>query len=575
MSKSSFLAIPMSIDEEDASATGGEVTQLLRLKQRICRKMNIQVSKARRTGAKMNRLVGALMALTRTGPARPNSRFYGLLQWAGVLESDPRLAKNIPRLERLPWGSEKLMAPQPDRPPGITGMWPQEPVLHPDMYPSVLHLDRVENVEHVRTNALRYLGQTITIVPGAAVRAALRPRVRALDDEQFARILTETSLAQHIRHTLDAGDRTSFGAVIDGPIEGFSRIDFTEVQAGATLPNIHLEPTTTLLYQRSDQSYAVRAIRVGSRVVTPEDAFAWTLARYQVLSGANIQQTIIVHPRLHFPGDVINALTKTLLGSEHVVARLILPHTHMSLGLDRAVTHHRRSVFCNSPQEIYTSFPMDVDGLCAAMGTGRRGKKDNDGYPSYNFWGTGHDTRTKYGRYNYDWQQAFERFCVEITRDVCELDFDVIQWADAINTWVPGFPAGHEILQHHTLGRAIARYLATVTVQHSCDHYSYAAIPLEHLPMRIRVPFPQEGDAAIMQLQELVSREDFFRHILTHKMFFKPEVAESLHEVRYDFTDSSAKQAVNNFRREWLRLDEHWKGHGFPASYEIASSIQY
>ena len=58
-------------------------------------------------------------------------------------------------------------------------------------------------------------------------------------------------------------------------------------------------------------------------------------------------------------------------------------------------------------------------------------------------------------------------------------------------------------------------------------------------------------------------------------MFFKPVIVQSLDEVRYGFQDSAAQRAVDEFRNEQIRLDKRWQNSGFPASYEIAGSIQY
>src|SRR6185503_4398063 len=123
-----------------------------------------------------------------------------------------------------------------------------------------------------------------------------------------------------------------------------------------------------------------------------------------------------------------------------------------------------------------------------------------------------HDPHTRFGRYCREWQDAFERFATLVTRRIPAGDPDVVRWADAIRDWVPGFPDGRRIFVDDCLGRAVGRYLATITVLHSADHYSYSAIPIEYLPMRIRVPSPDEHPGQV-GIADLVSAEDFFRHV--------------------------------------------------------------
>jgi hypothetical protein len=538
-----------------------------------------RTAKLGRIGDQVNRAIGFLVLVTRTGPARKDSRLYGLLYKLGLFDNDPRHAITAPRLDRLPWGGRPVDAPEPERPPDVAasdGMWPQAPVTYDDFYPAIIHLTDRERTEHLRANMLRYLGQIVSLTPKAAWRATTRPRVHPVDDALFARILTQTALAQYIRRTLSAEDRLAFRACLNGPDESFVRIDFSQAQPGPVRPGVRLEPTTTLLREHADGIHQACAIRVRDTVYTPCDGDAWTLAKYQVLSGVNVHQVVLIHPRLHFPNDVINALTKSLLPMNHPVAQLIVPHTRISLGLDHAVMNHRRSALLNSPQEIYTANALDTDGMCAAVAVGRLGVDGNDAYPAYDFWGIENDPRTPIGRYCDDWQRAFQRFTTKITSSVPNGDAAVTRWADAISQWVPGFPDGREIFQDDCLGRAVGRYLVSVTVLHSADHYSYAAIPVEYLPMRIRIPFPAEKiRTEPLQLDKLVSREDFFRHILCHRMFFKPVVVQSLDEVRYSFPNGPARQAVCEFRNEWIELDNRWHGSGFPASYQIASSIQY
>ena len=89
-----------------------------------------------------------------------------------------------------------------------------------------------------------------------------------------------------------------------------------------------------------------------------------------------------------------------MLPANHLLAQLILPHTRISLGLDKAVTHHRRSVLANSPQEVYTPFALDTEGTCSAVGIGRLGVQGSESYRPYDFWGREHNLRTGFGRYS-------------------------------------------------------------------------------------------------------------------------------------------------------------------------------
>jgi hypothetical protein len=140
---------------------------------------------------------------------------------------------------------------------------------------------------------------------------------------------------------------------------------------------------------------------------------------------------------------------------------------------------------------------------------------------------------------------------------------------------VPGFPTGEEVMKGDTLARVVATYICSVSVFHSGDHFSYAAIPPAAIPWRLRLPPPSIRVPDRIDPDQLVSPEDHFRHLLCHAMFFVPVVRRSLDEVRYEFSDPAARAAVEGLRTRLARLDAKWSGSGFPTSKQAACSVHY
>ncbi|MBX3248313.1 MAG: hypothetical protein KF901_14125 [Myxococcales bacterium] len=523
----------------------------------------------------LHRGVGVLSAAAKVGAAARTPRLHALLQGFGVLQRSPESWIDSPIVEPLPWESGQIDAPPAPTPPGVDAPWPQPPVVSPGLYAPVLHLDEEERIDHVRANVTRYLGQIIRLTPSAAKHALRGPRLVPVDDARFAALLTETSLGQFVSLRLEPQDRRAFGALADA--RDVAKVDCSFAPREHALPGCHVAPTVTLLL-REGGAWRAAAIRVGERVVTPGEGASWSLAKYFVLQGAQGRLVGTEHPRLHFPFDTIRAVTRAVLPRGHVISRLLEPHTRYTAGLNESVIHHRRSVLHNSQREIYTPFPYTTEGIHALVQAGRDGVEGVADYAPYRFGDGLFGEHVIYGRYRRAWHDVVSAFVAEVL-DALPPEDDgvhaVHKWAEHIGTWVPGFPSGEELTRGGALGWTLASVICAQSVYHTADHHSYAAIPLAEMPWRLRAPAPDQVTPASLDVAQLVSPEDHFRHRLCHAMFFAPVILGSLRDVRYGFRVPRARAAEARLFERMEGLDGIWEGSGFPSSAELASSIQY
>jgi hypothetical protein len=525
--------------------------------------------------------LGLVIGLTRLGPARKAPTLHRVLKQLGVLDRLPESWPDSPRLEPLPWGNSNQKLAQPRLPLAFDGPWPQTPIINPGFAPPVLSIPREERELHRRYNVLRYLGQISALAPSAATRALRGPRLVALDDADFIALINDTCLAQFICTELDARDREVFAeqlAAQPGPTDAWAKLDASVVDARATLPGIHAAATVTLL--RFDgtvfRPVAIHFSASPAATFQPDDGSAWALARYFVIQALQYMLVLVFHPRLHFPGDTINALTRSLLPAGHRLAKILRPHLRFTLGLHEAVIHHRRSVMHNSQRELYTPFPFTTDAIHAGVSVGMCGIPGNAAYPSYRFGAQLLDPRLAYGRYRRDWYTIVRDFAARALADIDRHDPDIGRWADGISEWLPGFPDATAIARGDALAEAVATYICELSIFHTADHFSYANIPLDRLPWRLRIPAPNHRrPPPHLELDTLVSAEDHFRHLLCHPMFFVPVVLERLANVRYGFHAPQLREAERDFKLAMAVLDRRWSGSGFPVSRQIAASLQY
>lgn len=528
----------------------------------------------------LERAIGLAVALGRVGPACREPILHRMLHRFGVLERLPESWADSPLLEPMPWGADRFVHQPSTLPRGFDGPWPQAPVVHREFAPPVFAIPSEERQLHRRYNVSRYLGQVSALSPGAATRALRGPRLVALDDRRFDELINDTAFSQFICPTLDPEDHRVFGPILaanPGPPEVWAKIDASVIDPEDALVGIHMAPTRSLL--RFDgvafRPAAIHFMAPPAATFTPADGPAWALARYFVVQALQYLLVLVFHPRLHFPNDSINAISRTLLPSGHLLAKLLRPHGRFTLGLHDAVIHHRRSVLHNSQRELYTPFPCTTEGIHAGVAWGLRGIPGNSAYSSHRFGPALLDPHSRYGRYRHDWFALIQGFVARVLAQLDPGDMYVRRWADAIGEWLPGFPDSTAIFRDDALSEAVASYICDVSVFHSADHHSYAAVPLSELPWRLRAPPPNIARPHSLELERLVSPEDFFRHQLCHAMFFVPVVIEPLRSARYEFVDARLRSAEAEFGGAMDALDRRCAGSGFPSSKQIAVSLQF
>jgi hypothetical protein len=523
----------------------------------------------------VERAVGKAALALKHGPVHADPKAHRWLTRLGVLHENPSSWPLAEEIAVLPWGHDPLRAPAPEMPSNVDGPWPQKPILHSDFPAPVLNIDRSDVEDHVRMNVTRFIGHVMLRTPKAAWQALRGPRIERVTDEAFESILTRTAFAQFLLPIVAPRERKAFADDLNAaPGAVFATMDFSGFAEFRPLPGVFSAPTVVLLRRRRDVDWAVVAIRCGEHVFHPEDDARWELAKFFVLQGAQFQLVFVTHPRMHFPLDAVNAITRSLLPEGHRLKRLLAPHFEFTLGLHKAVIHHQRGAVHNNQREISHGYTFEPGSMHAGVALGLTGRGDA-AYPPYSLNGVHIGTHTIYGRYRQDWYRHTLDFARKVVATLEPGDLDVTRWADAISPWVPGFPDGATIWGDDALAHTVATVIATVSVFHTADHHSYSKIPLKYLPWRLRHQPPDASEPKALDLESLLLPEDHFRAILTHRMYFKPVIRSKLCSVRYLFGSPTAREAATQFIEGMSKLDRTWAPHGFATSEEIAASVQF
>lgn len=461
---------------------------------------------------------------------------------------------------------------------GERQMWPHPSPLSAFMPPTVTIVPHEEYKDFMRTIVARYKRTLLTGWLPEAWYAWRNPGLEAVSDAEFIRLLTETPFCKSLNPQLDPTDYETFREILAtaGPTTSFYKYDFSAMDDLEPLDGLFSGGTVTLL-RRTEAGFEALAIRLNDIVFTPHNGAAWELAKYYVLMGAGFHLLYAEHPLIHFPVDVLNALTKTLLPKQHVLFKLLHPHCYLQLPLNYGVLYNRRSVAHNNQKELFTPFHLKKTAqLFEFMGRRYSGEQNgNSSYSKYRFMMGPRPEHTTYDKFINNYYAVILRFCTEVLRKVQPQDPYVKRWASTIADYLPGFPDGNDIFESDTLARAAAGFITNSSVIHSLDHYLYSLESVRKVPFRLRQAPPASREITALDRQNLVQRDDIFRHRMARKMFFQPYTVKRLMDVNYNFGEERLELLSSSFKTELQATEPKTACANLIPLAEIASSIQY
>jgi hypothetical protein len=384
-----------------------------------------------------------------------------------------------------------------------------------------------------------------------------------------------------------ANDRfpTEFGkARASAPTQTrFFIADFSIFEELPTYAGTYAAGTTALFKRDAPKARLdVVSININGLELTPADGDAWELAKLFVMQGATIRLVFSTHALLHFPEDSINAITKDLLPTDHILFQLLIPHTDLQLVLDKTVQTSFGSPLMNHQVFPWCAHTGPVSGLVRTLDQLYLGVEDNPAYPAYHYKHPRRSPEEKYVNFLDAYYQTILKFVRKVLAKVPDGDPDVKIWADHVAKYVPGFPDGEHIFEPHddpglnirNLDWAVATFIWDVSVGHTTDHYNMGELDINENPFRVRVPPPTSKEARFDR-KDLRKWTDFFRYRLFWRLFLTATTVYRLDKVRYPFTDPDLQRYNDEFLAELDRTAKSLANDEFIPLREIARSVQF
>ncbi len=460
----------------------------------------------------------------------------------------------------------------------------------------MLHVPEDVQKDWDRHVGRRYLKQVLFDTVPSWLWARKHRGLRSVSDERFCAILCDGIFSKFLtpEALFDAPDHTAFGPYMDGtkaaplgPEETWFKSDFTPMRLVPDDADSATAPSVVLFRRLADQRYEVAAIAVDDAVFGPTDKGAWTLAKYFALQGAGVITTLMMHPKLHFPSNAVDAITRTRLSDGSVLKQWLLPHFRLALAVNYAVLYGEQTVL--KPGRLYAPYPGTLDQHAEVVATLWRGMNHEDGtpnraYPRYRFSLDAPVVHSDYGRFLGRYHETLLRFgrvvggYLSARRPAGGQPDEIVEWADHCAHFLPGFPSGASIYDDEVLARVFASLVLDVAVGHSADHYIYGQVDPREVPFRLHSDLPRPGQEREPDPGTLVTVRDNFNYQMCSRMFFKPYVIERLVDVDYGFADAGLREASLEFRSSLKATQEDLRNDGIPLYLpldDIASSVQF
>lgn len=458
---------------------------------------------------------------------------------------------------------------------GIFGPWPvPSPVAAQSLPPTAIHLPKEEIGEFRKFIVSRYIKSVKSKWTDALLYALKNRGLAPVSDEEFVHLFVDSPFARFLNPTLDPDDITRFQKFLQ--TGSFFKVDFSAMANLPLIDDVYCAQTVSLFEKKSDGHLQIVTILIDDLLLEPEDGHAFTQAKYFVLQGAANHLIGCDHPRLHFPMNAINSITKSVIPKAHILFKLLKPHLWLQLGLDFAVLHHKKSVGHNHEHEIYTPFPWKMAGFYTLLSAGYKGIAGNSSYPKYEYPLQCPTIHSDYGTFLKHYYTCIHGFVAKVLSEVSPKDPHILGWANHISQLVPGFPGGSQISENHLLVNAVTTFIFNVSVFHSSDHHAYVGRgSINQVPLRLRFPPPSSKDAGPIDMKNAIYRQDVFRQHMATEMFFRDFPITKLAQVDYEFESEALIRLNAEFHDALKKTEAELTVRPYIPLDQIACSIQY
>jgi hypothetical protein len=396
-----------------------------------------------------------------------------------------------------------------------------------------------------------------------------RKPMRFISDSELGRFLTATYYSHFLRQVRE--DNVPLGALKQLPnsLQGHIRWYIYDVSqqmeylAGSKhhWSGFFISPNKSFYYRVDDGAVVPVLIQINGLDVMPQHTNAWKLAKIHV--GLNfLVEPLYTHPKHHFAYDFAAARMLSDIPYDHILRRLLDPHTYNTIELNNVVLNHPNTPLKPDWWKTYTPFTIDFELQLGSIVNGLNewefvaNPVENTGVFNLDF---------PFAKAMQEYYFCMRRFVASVEASIPR-DQYVINWMSELHRYVKGFPSTEALLQDKQLFTSVvANIMFTLSVGHCCDHIFEGLLDTTWSPNRVRIPPPSSLDMPDFEPENVCNHWDMLKHATVHNVILCPDKTlvmdfspydQSIINTRYFFKEKHLQEAVHTYRQDLL--DTAW-----------------
>jgi hypothetical protein len=293
--------------------------------------------------------------------------------------------------------------------------------------------------------------------------------------------------------------------------------------------------------------------------VHPTDS-TWELAKLYAMFNFNYDIIAGEHPSIHFPINIIIAITHKL-PDNHPLKWLLKPHTDNTLAINELILNNPNSVAVQH-NDLVGHFGVNVDQLF------------NHNFAYYYRHRNRFRIKMEYNNLPFgnmltEYYDVVKGLIYEYIDKYIVYDNFVIEWVREIGNYLYEFPKV-DTCDINTIKDLLTTIIFRVSVEHDFHHHSYQKIPSQHKPWKIRIPPPYHPNEKI-NLQKLTWRVNRLQIEAENNVFFGVSPVCRLYDIKYiNNKDEILNVDYTTFQNELNRLYKKYPQHPM---YLVSPSI--
>jgi len=453
-----------------------------------------------------------------------------------------------------------------------------EPVCHPvrqDLFKLILNLPQKELQRHKKYIGNRYVRQFLSYAPYAYFKSKTK-KINHLRDKDISDCYAFSAFGKKLRALLPK-EKELWKDYLPATLapDRYYTVKYHFPEDATPYEGCYVANSSAIFRKVSTKKFELLGIQVDGEQFSPIDGKHWMLAKHFLMNAAFVFLLAIDHPQMHLPMDAIIGHTMRVLPQTHLIHQLLAPHFNFTAAVNKSVMTSPSSPINSEAERAFHSSPLSFTGNLSMISASRHGL-DASGYNSFIFEPSFDYFPTNYYKFLKKYYDVILDYVKQIFAAAnFKTDVFTREWAKAIHKDLEGFDP--QIVETQ-LPELIAKIIHNSSVAHSDDHKTIGDLPHHKICSRISVPPPKRGKEPYKRLSDIRSKHNYFRQLMSNKLFYQPYTLDCMLDVQYPFDTPALQEIAKQFVVNLQAAEQALQAEGvtiYQKLSEMSPSIQF